>query len=361
MSLAEHGFTVYALFTGDGTGFDWRAIKPVLIGRRSSNRLRRLFLWPTIIRELRRLRPRIVHFHDPELLPLMCLLQLSAGKSCSYIYDVHEDYAQLVGSYGFPWKLTTWLYQRLVRYSEKRMTLILAEDSYQRLFKRPHEVIHNFSCIAPSKNEVVRENIFLYAGDVSEGRGAFTMVEAFSRLRRTDWKLEIIGRLPELKLLMKLQQLTAQKSLYPNQIEVTDYMPFPQVLERMKKAKVGLCLLSPEPNSVESLPTKVFDYLSAALPVILSDFPYYMHFFAKVPGVHFVNPLDIHAVTIKMKEFCDPKLCEERLIQAKLGRDVCLERFTWETEAPKLLQVYEGLLSDAVETRSRGVKQPVVH
>jgi glycosyltransferase involved in cell wall biosynthesis len=129
----------------------------------------------------------------------------------------------------------------------------------------------------------------------------------------------------------------------------------------MKKAKVGLCLLSPEPNTVESLPTKVFDYLSAALPVILSDFPYYRQFFDKVPGVHFVNPLDLHAVTIKMKEFCDPKLCEERLIQAKLGRDVCLERFTWETEAPRLIQVYEGLLSDAVETRSRGVEQPAVH
>ena len=343
-SLSEQGFTVYALFTGNGEGFDWKNIRPISIGPRSRNRIRRLLLFPAITRALRQLRPHIVHFHDPELLPLMCVLQMSILKHCRFVYDVHEDYKTLVSSYGFPWNSTGWLYNRLARYAEEHMTLVLAEDSYQHRFRRVHSVIHNFSTLTTQTVEQNRENTFIYVGGVSEHRGAFTMIEAFSQLRQPAWKLQIIGRASNDRLAAQLRQLAAQESLHPGQIELHDYMPFPQALEKIRKAKVGLCLLSPELNYVASLPTKVFDYLSVGTPALLSDFPYYRKFFATVSGIRFVDPRSPNAIAAALRELTKEDELPRLLAEAEKGRLECLHRFSWEAEADKLLALYSSLV-----------------
>ena len=87
-SLNEHGYRVYVLVSGDGNGFHWGQLHPIRIGARDQNRWRRLFFWPTIFGELKRIDPDIIHFHDPELIGVGLVLK-SLGKKL--IYDVHED------------------------------------------------------------------------------------------------------------------------------------------------------------------------------------------------------------------------------------------------------------------------------
>lgn len=344
-SLSEAGFTVYALFAGDRQGFEWGKIRPVPVGPRTEGRLRRLLLQPVIARTLLRLRPQIIHFHDPELLPLMCLLQKLALPQCRFIYDVHEDYQTLVSSYGFPWSATIGFYNLLAAYAEKHMTLILAEDSYQSRFRRLHPVIHNFSLLPPSSENLPRENTFIYVGSVCENRGASMMVKTFARLQVPDWKLQIIGRPSPTQIGPQLKELAGREAIHPRLIEIHDYMPLTEAMGKVRRAKAGLCLLSPEPNHIESLPTKVFDYLSVGVPVVLSNFPYYQTFFAGVPGIHFVDAQNVDAVEGKLREFIDPAVAERYLAEAAVGQKHCLERFTWSNEAIRLVTLYRALIS----------------
>lgn len=343
-SLSEAGFTVHVLFAGDGNGFDWGEIRPLSVGPRSRNRLRRLLLQPAIVRALRQLRPRIVHFHDPELLPLMCLLQLMWGGRTAFIYDIHENYGAVLKAYGWPYGMIGRIYSLLLRFAEGRMSMVIAEDSYQKFLRVPRLVIHNYIDPPQALPRPEKQNTMIYLGSISELRGASLMIEAFSRLSREDWRLEIIGQPDNAPLLEHLQQVAAQKSRFPGQIEVRDYMPFSQALARIQRAKIGLCLLSPELNSVESLPTKVFDYLSCSVTVLLSDFPYYRSFFSSVPNVHFVNPLDRSAITAKMASLCTLVEAAAYPQEVADGLRVCTERFTWQAEARKLTAFYHALL-----------------
>jgi len=346
-SLAAAGFDVHVIITGDGEGFDWQNVHPISVGERTTNRLRRVLLFPKIACELRRLRPQVIHFHDPELLPLMCLLQATALTCSKFIYDVHEDYATLVKTYGFPWNLTVWLYDRLARFAERHMTFVLAEESYQERFQRIHPVIHNFSTAVPGPVESERDNTFIYVGSVCETRGALTMTECFRRLQQPSWRLQVIGPASE-ELAAHLRSVAASASVFPSQIEVCDYLPLSVALGKIRRAKVGLCLLSPEPNYVGSLPTKVFDYLSVGVPVILSDFPYYRRFFDGVPGIHFVDATNLAEVESKMREFCNPALAQRYIEEAIVGRDICQRRFTWRAEADRLTKIYRELINHSL-------------
>lgn len=345
-SLSRQGFNVHALYTGSDEGFAWGEIKPTRLGPRSRSRLKRLLYWPRIIRELCRIQPQVVHFHDPELLPLMYVLQVLSGKRRNFIYDIHEDYAQALQSYRWPFPALAVLYQAMLRLSEKQMSMVVAEDSYQTFLQRPRPVIHNFIDAPQSESGSPKRNTFIYVGTLSELRGASLMIESFSRVSRSDWTLEMMGIPDSPELLKKLKADALAKSRFPGQIEVCDFVPFSEASERIRRSKVGLCLLAPEPNSVHSLPTKVFDYLCFGVPVLLSNFPYYLEFFKGVPGVYFVDPLSLEDVTREMSRLCSIADSPELERQAQLGQRACLNRFTWKAEAEKLVGLYLKLLDD---------------
>jgi hypothetical protein len=81
-----------ALYVQDGLGtdVDRRAGFPIIdIGRPPKRRLARMTLsgW-RMFNAVRRARPRVAQFHDPELLPWAIFLGLWGIK---VVYDVHED------------------------------------------------------------------------------------------------------------------------------------------------------------------------------------------------------------------------------------------------------------------------------
>src|SRR5471032_1027065 len=45
------------------------------------------------------------------------------------------------------------------------------------------------------------------------------------------------------------------------------------VVRLLSESSVGICLLHPEPNYLHALPTKLFEYMAAGLPVVTSDLP----------------------------------------------------------------------------------------
>ena len=64
-----------------------------------------------------------------------------------------------------------------------------------------------------------------------------------------------------------------------------------EVASELQKAYAGLVILHPEPNYVASQPVKLFEYMCAGIPVIVSDFPVCREIVARARCGILVNPL----------------------------------------------------------------------
>ncbi|NLF05518.1 MAG: glycosyltransferase family 4 protein, partial [Actinomycetales bacterium] len=176
---AGHEVTLAASFTEHGREMpeDIRAIDIA----RASGRHR----LPAILRARRLLRSRakdfdVVLMHDPEL--LLAAFGLHSGR---FVWDVHEDTVATL-------RLKAWLprflrppvaalARVLERSAERKMHLLLAEESYVDRFARKHPVIPN-SVVPPEHVSETVDHRVVYIGRVSKARGAREMIELGRRL-----------------------------------------------------------------------------------------------------------------------------------------------------------------------------------
>jgi glycosyltransferase involved in cell wall biosynthesis len=107
----------------------------------------------------------------------------------------------------------------------------------------------------------------------------------------------------------------------------------------LKIAEVGLCLLHPEENYINGLPVKAFEYMACYLPIIMSDFYKNNPIFKECAlFAEHNNPEDIGN---KIKYIFDNSEVRKKLGQN--GRNLVEQKYNWEKEQVKLLQVYQGL------------------
>lgn len=122
--------------------------------------------------------------------------------------------------------------------------------------------------------DILHENIqhegnekrFFYAGTLDKLREFETILEAFSNIHNSNFKLMISTKDPEF-----LDHLLIDFPNLKNNIEIYDAKTRKELLELIAIADVGL---SPLPNIAlfnSSTPMKVLDYYSSAVPCIMSD------------------------------------------------------------------------------------------
>lgn len=334
LAQAGHEVTVLACFSGQEMERYGCRILPV--GPPCRRRWKRLFYQFRVWRLLRKLNPRVVHFHDPELLPLMLVKALFLGKG-RVIYDVHENVESTLGSF---W--VRWLYRGFFFLAERRMTIVLAEESYRGFCGKPWPVLRNLGLDYGVLPWAERRRRMVYLGDVAKERGALVMLRAFAIAGLKDWDIMYIGKCNEGELPVSLDREAFQNGVQ-ERFQRLGFLPMEEAMAHVKESRIGLSILYPLPNHIRSLPTKVFDYLSAAVPVLLSDFPFYRSFFGKVPGVNFVDPLNVNAVAAALRDMVLRE--DEWMSLAEEGRRVFLDQFSWVKEKEKLLEVY-GRFSD---------------
>jgi glycosyltransferase involved in cell wall biosynthesis len=96
------------------------------------------------------------------------------------------------------------------------------------------------------------------------------------------------------------------------------------------------------PNYLTGLSTKLFEYMAAGLPVIASDFPLWKGFVEGNDCGVCVNPLDTEEIARAIEYLMDHP--DRRRKMGENGRNVVLEKYSWERESAHLLQIYDEML-----------------
>jgi len=296
-----------------------------------------------------RIWAKVYQIHDPELIPCGLWLQLLGRK---VIFDVHENFAADIADK--PWIRHKHLLSRLYAWWEKRAArrfeLILAEHSYAAHFNAlgaRFTVVLNYPDLPfflPYRNTGTREAEHLfYIGIVLESRGLFEILEALYFLKQQGriFHFHCVGEL--YSRLDKRMKLLPYYEAIRNQLHFYGRLRLDEGYAISRSMGIGLCIIHPMKNSIESYPTKLFEYMSIGLPMVVSDFPLYRKVVEDSGSGLCVDPKSPKAIAAAIIRLADhPEL---RIRMAEQGVNTAMALYSWESQEKQLLEVYRRILS----------------
>ncbi len=227
-----------------------------------------------------RIKPSILIINTHELLPPSVLLKILLN--ITIVYDIQENYYRnILHSGSFPW-LIRWPLAMLVRLKEKLLApsidhFILAERGYEQEFKFHRggwTVIENKALHSPKhiQRATSRSLNLLFSGTLAESTGVFHAIRMAIELHQLDpsVKLTIIGK----------AALNSERERIQNEIKTCnfitltggkDLVPHQQIIQSIENADFGILSYPYSYHTRNSHPTKLFEYLSYQLPVILDS------------------------------------------------------------------------------------------
>lgn len=347
--LQQAGFDV-SLIVGNSHTYIKDGVKIYGVEVNAANRYMRILKGPQkVYQKALEIDADVYHFHDPELLPIGLLLK-KRGKMV--IYDVHEDVPeQVMSKEWIPSALRRTIskqVKRIEKYATKRFdAVITATPTINDRFKtynRKSYTIHNF----PITNELIgnesehdskpaSKKTAIYIGGITKLRGIAEMLDAIETVNEQEKiTLTLAGRFsPE-----SLEEEMKMKSGW-DFVDHAGWLNRDEVKTYLGNAFAGLVLLHPEPRYTVSYPIKLFEYMSAGIPVIASNFPLWEQIVKESNCGICVDPLDTDQIAETILWMHNnPNLAKQ---YGENGRNAIINKYNWEKEAEKLINIYKEL------------------
>lgn len=344
-SLAGRGHEV-TLVVADGRGDELRDGVTITDVGRSTGRLDRMFkATRRVYRQAVALDADLYHLHDPELLPVGLKLKRRGKK---VVFDAHEDVPkQLLGKhYLHPLlrRILSWGFAHFEHYACARFDGVVTATPYIRdkfLAINPRSVdINNFPMIGELESAVSwqdKADEVCYVGSIAQIRGVKELVRAMESTR-TSARLNLVGGFAE-------AQVEAEVRTYPgwSRVNALGVQDRPGVREVLGRSVAGVVTLHPVSNYLDALPIKMFEYMSAGIPVIASDFDLWKTIVQESHCGLCVDPLDPAAIASAIDHLVSHRAEAEKM--GANGRQAVLSRYNWAREEAKLIGFYDRLLS----------------
>jgi len=301
-------------------------------------------------------------FHDPELLLVSPWIRQSTGRPT--IYDIHEAYADFVRVKDY---LPGWFRRRLapaVGWLEPRLAgreggLLFADDAIAADFAAlslPKATLFNFPAherVERASAEAAlpyaeRKPTLLYLGGMERNRGSDLMLAAFRQVvdALPQAHLLVVGHFmpPELEQEMRA---AADRLGIGRAMTLTGRVPFEQIGHYLRQARVGWITWQPASKNRKNIPTKLFEYMAYALPVVSSD-------------LESVRPFVRHGIDGLLVPADDPAGHASALLRLLLapaeagrmglaGQDQIVARYNWSAMEPRFLTLVDEVLNRHAE------------
>ena len=344
-SLASHGHDV-TLVVQDGRGHEKReGVKIHDLGAPPTGRIRRIILSPwKAYRFVRSVPADIIHFHDPELLPLGLFLKF--GKS-NVVYDSHEDVPRqiLTKHWINPLlrKIISSLFEIFENFITKRLDAVVCATPYiAKRFQRinPNSInVSNFPIldefeISGNVTATPFSRTICYIGAITRERGISELLTSLEILQ--DVKLILCGPFES-----KAYELELIASPGWKFVDYRGVVGRDEVGQVLSSSAVGIVTLLPSPNQIDALPIKMFEYMSAGISFVASDFPLWREIVEGNQCGLCVDPSSPKEIAQAIEKFLsDETLCRE---MGCAGQKAIAGKYNWQKEAEKLFDLYETL------------------
>jgi len=345
-TLAANGYDVSLVVPADRDDVV-DGVKIVSVAKPTSRSRRLTHTSRDVLNKAFALDADVYHVHDPELLPAGLLLGWRGGKRV--IYDAHEDVCKSVLD-------RDWIPPAMRGNVSRSVALFLRASvghfsgvvaAWPNIFNGIEHankvLVRNFPLADeyashPFRPFSERNNVAVYVGLLSCQRGVPEMVQAMHLPEMPgDASLKLAGTFDD-----DASAASAAAGALDGRVEYCGWLYKARHLELLANAKVGLSVLHPTAAYRETLSTKVFEYMSAGLPVVISNFPNWRAIIDKTQCGIAVDPMNPREICNAIAHLLrNPR---EAQAMGQRGRDAIRRHYSWQSEARRLLNLYQCVL-----------------
>lgn len=346
VSLAKLGKNdVYLI--AKGNSYKYKGVSVIGMGNIDGNRIKRFIKdSKAIVEAAIAINADIYHLHDPELLLYVKKLK-KMGKIV--IFDSHEYYYEQILEKNYIPILFRRIIAKLYLVVENQACKYLDAVIFpcKKNGKHPFEgrakrcvLIDNLPIKGelednkPKSGNFGRNAVVCCAGSLTPERGIENLIIACSKAHA---KLILAGEISPIEFKEKLMSM----DIFNGVVDYRGICNRKEINNIYQEATIGASTILDvgQYASLENFPTKVYEFMMAGLPFIISNFDYAKKVITKLECGICVNPNSV-------KEIADAIdfLNENRELAYKMGlkgKSAVENIFNWENEENKLYKLYE--------------------
>jgi glycosyltransferase involved in cell wall biosynthesis len=291
---------------------------------------------------------RLINVHTLSLLPLGIWLKFRLGGKL--VYDAHELETEAEGIVGFR-KTVSKIVERLgIKFVDLTVVVSSQIESWYRSKYGVENIVSVLNCPAQkllAKNSLLGDEfnvqattkIALYQGGLVAGRGVELLLDAFESMQNNRYALVFMGY-------GELEESIKQSMIRCKNIHLKSAVPPAAVLDYTASADFGISIIEDSCLSYRyCLPNKLFEYIMARVPVVVSDLP------------EMRRVVDDFSIGVVLRDWSVESLLRalrdlEEMNSIELSRSLnrAAEYFSWENQEIILAQAYKKhVLSCPVE------------